>query len=382
MLNRRQIPNPSTDAAMQPLVLLIEPDGQAASSTMQALQSCCLTGGLLHERVDAAHCVTAKSLRETHALDLRPFDLVLCAMDLPDASGIDALAYLRGAAPQLPVILTSAQVDTALAVEAVRAGALDFVVRTDDYLRVLPLVVEKCLAHQRVKQENERLHRALNRSLCDLADKNMQLEAVIGQLESMARTDELTGLANRRWFNESLKRHWAEALRHGRPLAFLMIDLDDFKRLNDTLGHQQGDELLRTTGRVLQANCRDVDLTARYGGDEFCVLMPQTKLSDAIRAAERIRQAFHHATAPLREEGLDLAMSIGIAHIEHSRPASAEQLVRHADEAMYAAKNAHATQIMLRHAEGMTRIDAEAPITTITPASTDTRSDAPANHAL
>ncbi len=360
MISRRPNPDSQGDSPMQPMVLLIEPDRQAAASTMQALQSCCLTGGMLHERVQAAQCVTVRSLRETHALDLRPFDLVLCAMDLYDASGIDVLAYLRGAAPHLPVILTSSHVDTALAVEAVRAGALDFVVRTDDYLRVLPLVVEKCLAHQRVKHENERLHRALNRSLCDLADKNMQLEAVIGQLEAMARTDELTGLANRRWFNESISRHWAEALRHGRPLAFLMIDLDNFKRLNDSLGHQQGDELLRVTARVLQANCREVDVTSRYGGDEFCVLMPQTRLSDAIRAAERIRVAFRLAVAPLREEGFDLSMSIGLAHIEHSRPASAEMLIRHADEAMYAAKMTPGSAIMLRHTEGTTPVDVDA----------------------
>lgn len=335
------------------MVLIVEPDASAAASMIQALQSCCLYGGGVHERVDAAYCHVVGSLRELHGLDQRPFDLVLCAMELPDGSGIDALAYLRGVSPGLPVILTSTQVDTALAVEAVRAGALDFVIRTDDYLRVLPLLVEKCLAHQRVKQENERLHRALNRSLCELADKNMQLEAVIGQLESMARTDELTGLANRRWFNEMLRRHWAEALRHGRPLAMLMIDLDQFKSLNDAMGHQRGDELLRTTGRVMQANCREVDVLARYGGDEFCILMPQTHLADAVRAAERMRCAFDRMVEPLREHGLNLSMSIGVAHIERSRPASAEILVRHADEAMYAAKNRGNVTIMIRDQSGV-----------------------------
>lgn len=341
---------------IQPDVLVVEPDPEHAREIRRALQAACLLGGEAHDRhVDVPRCRAVDSLHDLHHARLADIDLVICDADLPDGTGIDALAYLKGIHPTIPVVITSREPDAFLAVEVIRAGAADFVVKADGYLSMMPLVIEKCLAHQRVRQENELLHQALSRSLRELGEKNQQLEAMIGRLETMARTDELTGLSNRRWLNDTLDRVWAEALRHRRPLAFVMIDLDEFKSLNDSLGHQKGDELLAMTGRVLQANSRAVDVPARYGGDEFCVLMPQTELEDAVRVAERIRDAYEEAVARFRRRGFGLAMSMGVAHIHVSRPASAEQLIHHADQAMYAAKANPDAPIMVRQPDGTAR---------------------------
>lgn len=301
---------------------------------------------------DRACCVVIDSLAHLHQLDLYQFDVVICSMSLRDGNGLDALVYIQGMRSELAVILTGG--DASLAVEAIRAGAVDFIVTTTlSDLQTLPLVVEKGLVHQRIKQENERLHGDLKRSLNELAVTNHQLQAVIRQLETMARTDELTGLANRRWLNLMLQGSWAEATRNNLPLACLMIDLDGFKALNDRMGHQRGDEVLRLASKVIRANSRAVDVPARYGGDEFCVLMAHTDAAEAMMVAERILREFRHATRLAPEEEPPMGMSIGVSHINLSRPINADQLMIHADEALYAAKQSGKNRVVLREATGV-----------------------------
>lgn len=298
-------------------------------------------------RCDQACCVVISSLRDLHRADLSEFDVVICASSLPDGSGLDALAYVRGVRPELCVILTGEVSDTPLAVEAIRAGAVDFLVATRGDLRTLPLAVEKCLAHHRIRLENDRLQDDLSRSLAETAVKNRQLQGLIERLETLTRTDELTGLCNRRWLNMALDRAWAESLRHGTPLAFAMIDLDGFKAINDQFGHQRGDEVLKMSARVLQANSRSVDLPARYGGDEFCILMPQTHPHDAVRVSQRIVEAFQIASDGWNAAEAPLGMSIGLSHVEVGHPASVTQLVAQADEALYAAKAAGKNRVVM-----------------------------------
>ena len=300
----------------------------------------------------AACCVAIESLVQLHNIDLNHSDVVICATTLADASGLDALAYIRGMRPHVPVILTGD--DASFAVEAIRGGALDFLpANTLQDLNMLPLAVEKSMIHQRIKQENDRLHSELKRSLSELAVTNQQLQSVIRQLEAMARTDELTGLSNRRWFNLMLQGSWAESTRNNLPLACLMIDLDGFKSVNDTMGHHHGDDLLRLAAKVIRANCREVDVPARYGGDEFCVLMGHTEPHEAAMVAERMLREFAHAMRDRPQNQPQVGMSIGLSHINLSRPVNAEQLVSHADEAMYAAKSAGKQRVMIRAADGV-----------------------------
>ena len=353
----------------RPRVLLVEPDESLAAQMLHALgRPCCkvkfeeVHG---HDGEFSAQCrcgatdpdaictLVVSSLRQLHASPLDHFDIVICAITMPDGTGLDALAYVRGVAPEVPVVLTGTPTDASVAVESIRAGAMDFLVLSGTEIRTLPLAIEKSFALQRIKQENERLQRDLSRSLAELEVKNRQLSAVVQQLEAMARTDSLTGLCNRRWLNEVLERAWNEATRHDRPLAFMMIDLDGFKELNDRCGHQRGDELLKLAGNVIATNCRQVDVPARYGGDEFCVLMPQTEAHEAVRVAERIRKQFSHALRDVPDDEPPVGMSIGVAHINLSRPINAEDLIHHADQAMYAAKNAGKQRVMVRDGTGV-----------------------------
>lgn len=267
------------------------------------------------------------------------WDLVITASHLSDGTGFDILSFVQGLRPDVPVIVTGSPDEADVAVEAVRAGAADYLMLTGHEMISLPVTLQKCLALQVIRTENDDLHAELSHSLSELAVANRELQQMIQRLEIAARTDDLTKLSNRRWLNLMLENRWEEATRNGIPLAFLMIDLDGFKAFNDTFGHQKGDEVLRLAARVLEANCRSIDVSARFGGDEFCVLMPHADPESAVRVANRIALAFDEAVAAVAGPNIRVSMSVGVAHWQISNPVNADELVRHADIAMYTAKS-------------------------------------------
>lgn len=275
--------------------------------------------------------VSIGSLRELHERDLDSIGAVLSAATLPDGNGIDVLAYVHGMRGDLPVIIVGDRDEAQLLIEAVRAGAVDFLVRSRDYLSLLPLCVEKSLEHHRIRSENERLRG-------ELGQRNLQLQMAISQLESLVRTDELTGLANRRCLGDALEREWAVASRTGRALSCMMIDLDGFKGVNDACGHHRGDDVLRLTARIIEANVRGIDIPARVGGDEFFVLLPSTAAPGARDVAERIKSEFERTMSLTEDVAGRLGLSIGVADNIVGRPATPEEMIRLADNALYIAK--------------------------------------------
>lgn len=154
------------------------------------------------------------------------------------------------------------------------------------------------------------------------------------EIERQAVTDGLTGVANRRSFNESLSKEFERAKRYGQPLSLAVIDLDYLKKINDTYGHMTGDDAIRAIGSVLAQSSRQIDITARYGGEEFCVLLPNTDIDMAEQLAERLRRL-------IRETEIDgpgaLSASIGVASYPLHAD-GAEALFLRADEALYRAK--------------------------------------------
>ena len=174
----------------------------------------------------------------------------------------------------------------------------------------------------------EHLGRTRERLLVEI-DRRLVAEQ---QLRRLATTDELTGLDNRRHFVERARAAIAVAQRYGQWCSFAIIDIDRFKRVNDQGGHQAGDRALVTLAAVLKANLRATDVAARFGGDEFVILMPLSDPEAARAAAERIRRAVHeHAAATT------LTVSIGVASTRGEQ-ASLEELMARADQALYEAK--------------------------------------------
>jgi diguanylate cyclase (GGDEF)-like protein len=300
---------------------------------------------------ELAGCEVVNTLSLLHSVPIQQFDMIFTSASLPDASAIDVLAYVRGTVPDMPVVVVGEAGDVDLAAEAIRCGAVEFLLTTGHEMVTVPLAVEKAMAHRILRRENEQLQENLSRSMSELAVTNRKLEKSIRQLEVTARTDELTGLVNRRWLNLMLEGRWAEAERHDLSLGFMMIDLDGFKELNDSLGHQQGDEVLKAVGDMLRYACREIDVAARFGGDEFCVLLPHTDLDACRRVANRIAETFHARMQRLQLGSSSPGISIGIAHRDLSSPSTSEDLVRHADEAMYAAKTSR-VEVMMRTSAG------------------------------
>jgi diguanylate cyclase (GGDEF)-like protein len=149
--------------------------------------------------------------------------------------------------------------------------------------------------------------------------------------KSAATRDPLTGLGNRRAFDASLAHELARVQRSGSPLSLIMCDIDHFKKVNDSLGHETGDLVLKELAEIIKINCRELDVPARFGGEEFVILLPDTTLEGAALAAERLRAAVE--THPFPGAG-HLTVSLGVAQAS----GNSENLVKESDQAMYAAK--------------------------------------------
>lgn len=324
----------------QPRLLLIEDDPDAAALMRETLEDHFGPGCI-------RHCPT---LAQSLAVDLYQIDLVLSDMNLPDGCGLDVLGKFLEQRPDLPLVFVTGEGILDNAILAIRRGAYDYVVKAGEYLFTLPVIVEKNLELWRIKRENQSLADQLEQMLDQVRVKNHQLEEMVTKLETMAATDPLTGLANRRAFAQAMDRRFADAVRQGHDLACVMIDLDGFKQLNDTLGHPTGDRVLQTAARVLQANCRRSDVAGRFGGDEFVLVLPQIDEEAACQVVRRIGEEFETATSTeLAQAGFDgrLSMSMGLSMLEPHRVTSPEQLIAQADHALYCAKSAGKTRLVV-----------------------------------
>lgn len=159
-------------------------------------------------------------------------------------------------------------------------------------------------------------------------------------LERLATTDTLTGLANRRYFIELAERVFYQAQRYNRPLSVVMIDVDNFKHINDTFGHAAGDEVLRAVARRMQEVLRRSDILGRYGGDEFVMLLPETGQEGARRMTERLRAAVATMAGALPELDVPVSLSIGLVSATRMASLTLDALLQYADKALYASKQA------------------------------------------
>ncbi|WP_158633363.1 GGDEF domain-containing response regulator [Tautonia sociabilis] len=209
-------------------------------------------------------------------------------------------------------ILLTARNERADRLQGLNAGADDFLTKPPDpdELELRLQIADRILAvHQELARRND-------------------------QLAELATTDALTGVKNRRRFQEDLNLLLAQARRLGQPLSLVMLDIDNFKQYNDDFGHPAGDEVLRRVGRTLMRAVRDLDVVARYGGEEFAVLLPATEPAAAIRVAERMRSAIKSGPWPHRT----VTASLGVATAQPTDDDDSSTLIRRADEALYRSK--------------------------------------------
>ena len=273
-------------------------------------------------------CVTiVGTLDDARLLDFDAFDLILTDYNLPDGTGMQMLQHIRSRS-DVPVIMVTGENNDAYATLAIEEGAIDYVVKTPDYIDTVPLVVRKCLAMCKLN----------SRRAGEQAAAVDELKQQLASSEQRASLDPMTELYNRRAFEEVTGRVLAETERHGTPLAAVMLDMDRFKQLNDTLGHAVGDEAIKLAGKSIRRNLRQMDVAARYGGDEFVIFFPQTTAQTAATIMRRLRDEFWQESSDLLNHGM--TMSIGIADLAGSGARTAEALMEAADRALYEAKHA------------------------------------------
>ncbi len=255
-------------------------------------------------------------------------DVVLLDIMMPEVSGLEILERIRaeGQWAYLPVIVVTASDNEQTKVQALELGATDFLGKPVNGTELVPRVRNALL----VKAN----HDYLKHYAKELERQTRQLEAQIAQ----ARTDALTGLANRRALDEELQRRFAECQRTGSPLSVMLLDVDHFKIFNDTHGHRAGDEALRVIAGALRGAMRQMDLVTRYGGEEFLVILPGTAIDGARLVAERTRQDIGKTTFRYDRKDLSLTVSIGVAQLAANEHVA--RMLQRVDHAMYASKEA------------------------------------------
>ncbi len=237
------------------------------------------------------------------------FDLVLLDLGLQESRGLDTLENFRRQYPHVPVVVLTGLQDEQIGVEAIRKGAIDYVTKP-------------------FKQDGLRTRISIALQMVELQNKLLLL----------ANTDELTGLTNRRHFFAILEREILRAKIKGNPVSVMIFDLDHFKSINDTYGHLGGDTILKQAAKILQQSIYPLDIVARYGGDEFIVLMPSTPSKKAVQAAERLRGIIDNHRWKLPNQQISITTSIGVVNSDYRNSLSSRELIEDADSALYAAK--------------------------------------------
>jgi diguanylate cyclase (GGDEF)-like protein len=206
----------------------------------------------------------------------------------------------------------------------------------DDFI-TKPLKPRILAARIRAGQRVIKLHQEIERDREEIRRFAAELAVTNRRLQEVALTDALTGFPNRRYAMERIGQDWAAASRSGRPLSCMVIDVDQFKQINDAYGHDVGDAVLRQTALALKQGLRAHDVVCRTGGDEFLVICPDTSLDQALACGERVRRAVD--TVPIVSGMLELkaSISVGVAVRGPEMP-DAEALIKAADQGLYLAK--------------------------------------------
>lgn len=267
-------------------------------------------------------------------LQSHEIDLVLLDLNLPDSRGLWTLEAILAQAPEVPVVVLTGLADEQLAVDAVRHGAQDYLVKGEVDGRLLARAIRYAVERKSIQSQ--------------LWQQKEAAEADRQKLQLQAATDELTGLWNRRKFQFFLEREVRRVERYRGKLALAVMDIDRFKFINDTYGHAFGDEVLATIAKLLRDKTRPSDIVARYGGEEFVVLMPHTTARDALVPAERLRQAIEtHRLQRTEDDVIFVTASFGLAELDLDVEDIMETLIVRADEAMYHAKESGRNRVVL-----------------------------------
>jgi diguanylate cyclase (GGDEF)-like protein len=268
-------------------------------------------------------CTTGEEARQ--ALNTRPWDLAILDRRLPDMDGVVLCQELKSnpAFRTRYVIMLTGEDEQEDKIEGLELGADDYITKPFQY----PELLARVRAGKRI------------------VDLQKELTETNKRLELLSITDGLTKLYNHRHLQDELARAFEESRRYQRPLSLAIIDLDFFKKVNDSYGHAIGDEVLKSVSQTFRESIRATDLAARYGGEEFAVMMPETELQDAVIFAEKIRTLIESLPIETHAGSIHATVSIGVANVPHSHLRTPKELIVVADKALYRAKRGGRNQV-------------------------------------
>jgi len=265
-------------------------------------------------------------------------DLVVLDVVMQDMDGLSVCRWLKmsGESRDIPIIMLTVRGELQERVEGLNVGADDYLPKpfADEELEA------RIFAALRVKAAE-----------VELKKRNVELQSMLHHVEALAITDPLTGLFNRRRFDDVLRREFAVTKRYGTPLCCLMVDVDYFKRINDLYGHEAGDRVLKGVAGRLTIRLREVDTAARFGGEEFAILLPQTPKQGALVVAERMAAVVRQEHFDFDDGSASVTVSIGLADGRDVTGNAPEGLVKAADSALYLAKSRGRDQVVVYSSE-------------------------------
>lgn len=245
-------------------------------------------------------------------------DLILCDVEMPRMDGFKFIGMVKAREDikNVPILLLTGNEDRDSKIRGLEQGASDYITKPFDPGELTARVK----IHLEIKTLQDKLKEANE------------------LLRKISYTDQLTGLYNRHQLMETLDREFERAKRTGNTLSMIMLDIDNFKRINDRYGHQSGDSVLTDTASIFRGELRCYDTAARYGGEEFIALLPDSLADEAAKVAERIRKAIEKTPFSVDKIKLRVTASLGVAHYPSAGVDSIESLIKTADNALYRAK--------------------------------------------
>ncbi|RVD76559.1 response regulator [Pseudomonas koreensis] len=330
-MNDLQIDGIKTDenAAM---VLLVDDQAMIGEAVRRGLSN--------EENIDFHFCSDPHQAI-AQAVRIKP-TVILQDLVMPGLDGLSLVREYRNhpATKDIPIIVLSTKEDPLIKSAAFSAGANDYLVKLPDTIELVARIRYHSRSYMTLLQRDA-AYRALRVSQQQLLDTNLVLQRLMN-------SDGLTGLSNRRHFDEYLELEWRRSLRDQSQLSLLMIDVDYFKSYNDSFGHVEGDEALRKVAMAIRdASARPSDLPARYGGEEFALVLPNTSPGGARLVAEKLRQTVAALKIPHNtpSEGASLTISIGLATMVPQAGSDCRLLISAADRGLYLAKNSGRNQV-------------------------------------
>ncbi len=292
-------------------------------------------GTEIGQALEEMNCRISTATNATEALEAcrwKSFPIVFIDSDLPEMTGFELLAAFRKSDPDIQGIVMDPDACLESAVATLRSGGCDYLAKPFESKDAIVDAVRRAAARFRRRQEH-------HRSVAMLREKNESLTEANHHLRKLATHDGLTGLHNHRFFRQTLQGELNRTARYGNTFSLIFMDLDHFKMVNDAHGHLQGDKLLVALSRLLVNSFRQTDSIARYGGDEFAIILPETAAAQAGMLAARLYDRVSRHDFAGREilPRKRVTVSIGFATYPQDG-ADADTLLHHADQMMYRVK--------------------------------------------